>query len=183
MIELIKKLLNFFFGFDEPMPTTEKSSAVAIDKKKIETNEELPVIREKTCMISEKEILKNVKLDDMPAEHQANFKILHEKINKIRDLYGKPMTVTSGYRSKEDQIRIYAQKGITDLSKIPMGSQHLKGAAVDIYDPKKEMQAWVLQNVKVLEEVGLWCEDFSATKNWIHFQIFPPKSGKRFFMP
>jgi len=44
---------------------------------------------------------------------------------------GQPITVTSGYRSPEHQIEVYRQKGITDKSKIPMGSYHLKGLAVD----------------------------------------------------
>jgi uncharacterized protein YcbK (DUF882 family) len=173
MLEFIRKIIELLFGGR----TAEENAVVEITPN-LETEKE-----EKVYMISMKEILKNVKLEDTPAEHQANLAILLEKINKIRDLWGKPMTVTSGYRSKEDQIRVYAAKGITDISKIPMGSQHLRGAAVDIFDPKQEMQAWVLNNVNILEEVGLWMEDFSATKNWLHFQIFPPRSGKRFFMP
>jgi hypothetical protein len=82
-----------------------------------------------------------------------------------------------------EHLEIYRKKGITDQSKIPMKSRHLIGAAIDIYDPNKILQSWVLSNVKVLEEVGLWCEDFSATPNWVHFQILPPASGKRFFKP
>jgi hypothetical protein len=64
-----------------------------------------------------------------------------------------------------------------------MGSQHLKGAAIDIYDPKKELQAWCLKNEALFGEIGLWMEDFKATPNWVHFQIYPPKSGKRWFLP
>jgi len=44
---------------------------------------------------------------------------------------GQPVTITSGYRSLQDHLRIYKQKGITDKSKIPMGSYHLKGLAAD----------------------------------------------------
>lgn len=134
-------------------------------------------------MISMKEILKNVKLENLPVEHQNNLYILHEKINKIRSLYGKPMIVTSGYRSLSHHLRIYRQKGIVDQSKIPMASKHLSGQALDIFDPKQELQQWCLANISILEEVGLWMEDFSATPNWAHFQIVPPKSNKRFFKP
>lgn len=134
-------------------------------------------------MISMNEILKGVKLESLPKEHQDNIKVLLEKVNKIRSAYGKPMSVTSGYRSLEDHLRIYKEKGITDQSKIPMKSKHLSGEAVDFSDPKQELQKWILANVKILEDAGIYCEDFSATKNWVHCQIVPPKSGKRFFLP
>jgi len=134
-------------------------------------------------MISMNEILKKVKLEDLPEDHQKNLAILLERVNLIRGEWGKPMTVTSGYRSKADQIRIYKEKGVTDESKIPMKSRHLSAEAVDIYDPDRVLQEWILMHEKRLEEIGLWCEDFSATPNWVHMQIQAPKSGKRFFMP
>lgn len=134
-------------------------------------------------MVSLKELLKDVAFSSLPKDHQDNIMNLLERINKVRSAYAKPMTVTSGYRSMEDHLRIYKQKGITDQKRIPMQSRHLYGMAADISDPKQELQKWCLANVKLLEDVGLWCEDFSATKNWVHFQITPPKSGKRFFMP
>ncbi len=134
-------------------------------------------------MISMKEILKNVSLESLPKEHQDNLKILLEKANVIRSAYGKPLTVSSGYRSLDDHLRIYKEKGIIDQSKIPMASKHLYGQAIDFADPKQELQKWILANIKILEDNGIFCEDFSATVNWLHMQILPPKSGKRFFLP
>lgn len=134
-------------------------------------------------MISMKEILKDKKLEDQSPEVQANLLILLEKVNKVRQAYGKPMTITSGYRTKEDQIRVYAQKGITDLSKIPMGSKHISGQAVDISDPKGEFKAWIMENISLFEELGIYMEAFEYTKNWVHMQIIAPKSGSRFFKP
>lgn len=139
-------------------------------------------------MVSEKEVLKKYKKEDLSAESQANLVILLEKVNKIRSLYGKPLTITSGYRSPDDQIRIYREiaekKGKPfDIKKVPMGSQHLRCAAVDIYDPNKELQTWIKVHLKEMEEIGVWFEDFSATINWVHIQIYPPKSGNRFFIP
>lgn len=131
-------------------------------------------------MISRNEILKG---KECPDELEQNLQELLERVNKARAAYGKAMTVTSGYRSKEDQIRVYREKGITDLSKIPMKSKHLYCQALDIYDPKQELQKWVKENLELMEEIGLWMEDFSATKNWVHFQIVPPASGNRFFKP
>ena len=135
-------------------------------------------------MISMDELLnKKYKLEDQSVETQANLKILLEKINQIRTLWAKPMNVTSGLRNMEDHLRIYAAKGITDKAKIPMKSKHLYGQAVDISDPNQNLQKWCKVNESVLEKVGLWMEDFSATPTWCHFQVVPPKSGKRWFLP
>ena len=138
-------------------------------------------------MLQMRELLKTTDLDSIPAEHQANLAILLEKMNKVRELWAKPMTVTSGYRSKEDQIRIYkdlaSQRGQKfDESKIPWGSQHLKGAACDISDPDYKLFDWCKANTAKLEEIGLWMEEKDDQRR-VHFQIYPPKSGNRFFNP
>jgi DNA repair ATPase RecN len=139
-------------------------------------------------MLSLKEIIHaNIEPSALNPEKLKNQEDLLAKVNKIRAKWNKPMTVTSGVRTLKDHLRIYAQKGITDQSKIPMKSKHLEtvtnAAAVDIADPNKELQKWCKENEAFLEEVGLWMEDFSATPNWVHFQNIPPKSGKRWFMP
>lgn len=134
-------------------------------------------------MIQMSELLGKYSLEDQSQDVQNNLALLLARINQIRAIWGNPMTVTSGLRTVEDQLRIYAAKGITDPAKIPMGSEHLKGGAVDIYDPDKSLQAWCKDNVSVLEQVQFWMEDFSATPNWVHFQVVPPKSGQRWFMP
>lgn len=136
-------------------------------------------------MISKKELLSN-QIDDiglLEPSIQENLNILLKKINVIRTAWAKPMIVTSGLRTMKHHLDIYARKGITDPNRIPMKSKHLFGQAVDISDPKQELQKWCKQNISLLESTGLWMEDFSATKNWCHFQIVPPKSGNRFFMP
>jgi hypothetical protein len=131
-------------------------------------------------MIKESEI--NPKAYSMTEEQAKNMPILLERINKIRAAYAKPMTVTSGLRSMDDHLRIYKAKGVSE-DKIPMGSSHLKGAAVDIRDSDGALAKWCHENVKLLEEVGLWMEATEYTIGWCHFQIFSPKSGNRFFKP
>jgi uncharacterized protein YcbK (DUF882 family) len=148
-----------------------------------------PTVQEEPKMaISLRELLKTADFNTQPKEVQDNLMILLERINKVRQAYNKPMVVTSGLRTMEDHLRIYRQiaerKGIPfDQSKVPMGSQHLKGAAVDISDPKQELQKWILNNIQLMERLGLWLEDFSATPTWVHFQCHPPRSGNRFFKP
>jgi len=135
-------------------------------------------------MISMKELLSNqvVDISMLDAVAQANVTILLEKINVIRTAWAKPMKVNSGFRTMQHHLEIYKAKG-TAPSKIPMKSKHLYGQAVDISDPQRLLQTWCKQNVQILESTGLWMEHFSVTTTWCHFQIVPPPSGNRFFMP
>lgn len=115
-------------------------------------------------------------------EQEENIVVLLERLNKLRALYGKPMFVTSGVRSLADHLKIYLKKN-TPIEKIPMKSQHLIGAAADFADPSGDLRKWALKNEVKLIEFKLWCEAPGFTPGWLHCQIFPPKSGKRFFRP
>lgn len=114
----------------------------------------------------------------LPPDVEKNVTILIERLSLIREAYGRPMIITSGYRSKEDQMRIYAGK-----VKVPMGSAHLIGAAADVSDRDRSLAGFCYANISLLEKVGLWCEDPTRTPTWLHFQIYPPASGSRFFLP
>lgn len=138
-------------------------------------------------MIAMKELLSGSVLPDVPINHQHNLVELQRRINLIRKSWGKPMVVTSGYRSMYDHTRIYSEinakrrrRGLPPV-KMPMGSRHLSGEAVDIADPDGKLMEWCKANAELLEKAELWCED--GTVGWVHFQIKPPKSGKRFFLP
>lgn len=126
-------------------------------------------------MIYESEILKG---QVCPEEYEDNLLELLIRMNKVRDAWGRPMQVTSGYRSEKKQRGIYADRGY-----VPMGSKHLCCQACDIYDPDKKLQTWIKENVKLMEEIGLWFEDFDATPTWVHCQTVPPRSKARFFKP
>lgn len=138
-------------------------------------------------MITMRELLKGIPISDIPHNHQINLEELLAKMNIIRKAYNKSMLVTSGYRTTQDHLRIYSQiaasRGVDfDRSKVPMGSRHLSGEAVDISDKDGTLFQWCKDNVKLLEEVGLWCEEKDDQKR-VHFQTKPPRSGKRFFKP
>lgn len=103
----------------------------------------------------------------------ANLEILLDAVNKIRAEWGKPMVVTSGLRSQADQQRINPSAP---------KSNHLIGAACDISDPDLSLTLWLKENdSQRLVDVKLWCEE--GNKNWVHFQIYPPNSGNRWFYP
>lgn len=134
-------------------------------------------------MITMSELLSNqAKFDSLDKEVQDNLNQLFLKVNIVRKEYGKPMIVTSGLRTKKHHLEIYARKGIYP-PKVPMKSNHLFGRAVDFADGDGKLKKWILENIKLMEEIGLYMEDFEATKTWVHFQINPPKSGNRFFKP
>jgi LAS superfamily LD-carboxypeptidase LdcB len=137
-----------------------------------------------TGMVTLKEL--NSRNFKTSAEIDKNLQELLEKINKVRKLWNKPMIVTSGLRSIEDHKRIYKEKGVEE-SKIPMGSKHLFGQAVDISDPKGELGKWCIANEDKLKEIGLWCEDIASCPGWVHFQSVQYGSWKpdksRFFKP
>lgn len=138
-------------------------------------------------MIELKELLDGADFSVLDKSIQANLMETLEKINKVRSKWNKPMTVTSPLRTMKHHLEIYAKKGVTDLSKIPMKSKHLFGQAVDIADPKGELGAWCKANEAWLLSIGIWMEDLSVTKGWCHFQIVQYGSWKpgksMFFMP
>lgn len=128
--------------------------------------------------ISMDEILKGrAKLEDLDKETQANLKILHERINLLRTAYGKPLKVNDGYRRPQDIPKNGASK-----------SKHLIGAAIDLDDDDKgTLWTWVFNNLDLIQEIGLYIEHPGYTHHsggsWLHFQIIPPNSGKRIFVP
>lgn len=129
------------------------------------------------------------KVTELPKDVELNLTRLHFVLNTIRSLWKNPMVVTSGYRTMEDHLRIYNEKNEKRKSQgldpvhVPMDSLHLYGAAADISDPDGKLKMWVCGHLEELERLDVYCEEFDATPQWIHFQIYAPMSGKRFFKP
>lgn len=78
----------------------------------------------------------------------------------------QPITITSGYRSPEHQIEVYRQKGITDLSKIPMGSYHLKGLAADF-----TVKGFTISQLYRLMDIHHWGGVERTDGNWQHIDL------------
>lgn len=108
----------------------------------------------------------------------SNLKVLCARLNIIRKAYGKPMIITSGLRSDKQQQELI-KSGKSTATK----SKHLQGLAADVEDESGELKEFLKANVKLLERAGLWCEHWTATPNWVHFQCVPPGSGNRWFYP
>ena len=72
-------------------------------------------------------------------------------------------------------------------------SNHLVALACDLRDVDRGLQLWCLNNKDKLDKCGIWmehpdwCAKLSRTLEqwmyWCHFQIVPPKSGKRIYIP
>lgn len=110
----------------------------------------------------------------LTSEMQANLQKLLTAVNLFRQHYGKPMSVSSGYRPPEINAKV---KGAAKKS------NHMVCLAVDFKDPNGDLAKFCLANLHILEACGLWIEDPAVTKVWIHMQAVPPKSGNRVFKP
>lgn len=111
---------------------------------------------------------------DYTKEVSDNIDKLLIALNKLRKAYGKPMTVSSGFRPPSINA---ATAGAAKRS------NHMLGLACDFKDADGELDKWLMANLKLLEEIGLWLEHPDATKGWAHVQIVPPRSGNRVFRP
>jgi zinc D-Ala-D-Ala carboxypeptidase len=95
-----------------------------------------------------------------------NLKALCENVlQPLRDWYGKPITITSGYRSPELNKAIKGAKN----------SDHMRGQAVDFVLPKEDYARvfdWLRKNVifdQIIDEFGF---------SWIHIS-FNTKSNRK----
>lgn len=123
-------------------------------------------------------------INDVSIAHQQNMQELLKRVNPVLAAFNaQNYLVTSGYRTMQEHMRIYSQKGIPP-QKVPLGSAHLSGQAVDIYDPELHLTDW-LKNDRIgctqLQTHDLYCEE--GNNNWVHFSTRAPKSGKRWFLP
>ena len=106
-------------------------------------------------------------------EMKKNLDILLVAVNKLRAMWGKPLTVSSGYRPAAQNAAAGGAKK----------SNHMICAAVDFRDPDQSLAKFLISRLDILEACGLWMEDPASTPTWCHLQIYPPKSGRRIFKP
>jgi hypothetical protein len=111
---------------------------------------------------------------DYTQQISDNLDDLLEKIKKVRAAYGKPMKVASGWRPPA------VNAGTKNAAP---NSNHMTGHAVDIADADGALWTWVLQNLQLMTDLGLYMEDKRWSPTWVHFQNLPPKSKKRIYVP
>lgn len=119
----------------------------------------------------------------------SNAQKLCQKLHDIQNAFGHSLVVNSGYRTKEEQLKINP--------KAP-NSWHTKFAAVDLADIDGRLWDFLTNHmlksiesggkeipliVDIVTHFNIYLEDRSATPTWVHIQIYPSKSGKRIFEP
>ncbi len=104
---------------------------------------------------------------------EGNLRRLLAALNKLRLAYNKPMLVSSGYRPPEHNKKVGGAPN----------SCHLTCEAVDFRDKDGELKKWLLANLDILADCGLYMEHPDATPTWCHLQIRMPNSGHRVFKP
>lgn len=113
---------------------------------------------------------------------EANLLVLYQRLKQVEALFiavgGSKFFVNSGLRSDAQQKQLIAD-GLSLATK----SKHLIGAAADIADVDGFLKTWLKDQPGVLVEASLWCEAAEYTQGWCHFQIIPPGSGRRWFIP
>lgn len=117
-------------------------------------------------------LMGRAKLEDLSPELLGNTNTLVPRVNELLSHFGEYRACTSGYRSPKDQARINPKA---------THSAHLSCEAIDLQDKDGELKKFCVNNIKLLEEIGLWMEIGSSTPNWCHLQIRPTK--RRIFIP
>jgi uncharacterized protein YcbK (DUF882 family) len=121
-------------------------------------------------MITKKEILMGRDVEYPLNENlKNNLDKLLECLNKFRELYGKPMAVSSGYRPGKYNVLVKGAKN----------SSHITCEACDFRDNDGKLKSFITE--EILEMCDLYMEDPNYTPTWVHLSIRPTK--KRIFKP
>lgn len=160
-----------------------------LKSENLQTKEKNIMAAQKAISLNVQEYLGSTSMAELPKDIAANVKSLIEAINAVLSKFGSSRKITSGYRSIDDHHRIYnkinanrAKTGLPAL-KIPMGSAHLSGLAIDLEDANGDLDKWCIENIDWLTEKGVYIEHPDHTKGWCHMQLRAPKSGNNPFIP
>lgn len=110
---------------------------------------------------------------EYPLDEQKwrNLCALLVSINKLRDIWRRPMIVTSGYRPGHYNT----DAGGSETS------AHLSCEAIDISDKSGALKNFLSDNKEILADLGLYMEHGDSTPTWCHLQT--RKTRNRIFRP
>lgn len=106
-------------------------------------------------------------------DYKKNATDLLDKLSQLETDYGKPLTLTGGYRPREINWTVDGSKP---------GDAHESCRGADLRDTNEDLSIWCMNNLNKLETIGLWLEAPSSSKNHVHVQTYPPHSGRRVFI-
>lgn len=108
------------------------------------------------------------------APYKANAAKTIELLNKFLAGFEGKLIISSGFRPAR-------------LNNSTIGaaakSNHITCLACDFQDLDLKLWKYVLENLDLAKELGIYFEDKRWTSSWVHFQIIAPKSGKRIYIP
>ena len=113
---------------------------------------------------------------EITAKIKHNAKELLKRVNSLlTDLKFElnDIVVTSGFRPLAYNIKVGGAKR----------SRHVRGLAIDIYDPTGNIYHKIVKNLGNLTSRDLSVEDGRYTPDWVHIQWPPPPSGRTIFIP
>lgn len=105
----------------------------------------------------------------------TNAEHLLRRIDVVRDAFGAPLIITSGYRSPDYNVSIGGSQR----------SAHCEGRAVDLNDPDANLARFLLseRGLSLLASLSLYMEHPNYTQGWIHLTSRAPASKRRVFIP
>lgn len=119
-------------------------------------------------------LMGRIKLEELSPELVANTNTIVPAANLLLEAFGEYRACNSGYRSSADQMRINPSAP---------KSKHMLCAAIDLEDKDGKLKKFCVNNLPLLEKLGLWMESPDSTPTWVHVQCLSPKSGRRIFIP
>lgn len=117
-----------------------------------------------------------------PEEWADRWALLKTLCDRVRDLWGGPLIVVSGYRSPEHNAALIASDEARGSHGVASGSQHVIGNAADLRTTHGPNDVAQLKRVILtahedgkLPELG-GIGDYPVS-NWIHVDTFKPADG------
>jgi len=113
-------------------------------------------------------------IDNTPTqEHINNLKYVAENLlQPIRNHFGKPVAVSSGYRSVE----------LCEAIGSSSNSQHAKGEAADFEIPgmdNKELGLWIRKNIEYDQLILEFYKDGEPNSGWIHCSMVKDREPRK----
>jgi len=113
-------------------------------------------------------------LDNTPDEATIeNLKLLCENVlQPVREHFGKPVTINSGYRSPESNAAVGGSKT----------SDHCKGQACDLEIdglPNPELAQWIMDNLDYTQLILEFYTQGQPNSGWVHVSYDPNNLKKQ----